>query len=86
LYFIWQGGRFKDQDRALLSRAGVNTTGRVICQFYPPALEDQLAVLEQQQMNNRPLKDVKRTVFGVRPAGRGYEFFVVEIQWRSGRS
>ncbi len=86
LYFIWQGGKFKEQDRALLSRAGVSTTGRIMCQFYPPALENQLAVLEQQELGSRPLKDVRRTVFAVRPAGRGYEFFVVEIQWRIGRS
>jgi hypothetical protein len=86
LYFIWQGGKFKEQDRALLTRAGINPTGRILCQFYPPALENQLAVLEQQKMGGRPLKDVRRTIFAVRPAGRGYEFFVVEIQWRIGRS
>jgi hypothetical protein len=83
LYFIWQGGRFQQQDRALLEQAGVATAGRVICQFYPKPLENQLVVLEKQEMGSRPLKDVKRTVFGVRPAGGGYEFFVIEIQWRS---
>ncbi len=86
LYFIWQGGKFKEQDRALLGQAGVSTAGRVICQFYPPAVEKQLAALEQQQLGNRPLKEVRRTIFAVRPAGRGYEFFVVEIQWQTGRS
>jgi hypothetical protein len=82
LYFIWQGGKFKEQDRALLARAGINMTGRVICQFYPPEIENQLAVLEQNELGGRPLKDVRRTTFGVRPAGRGFEFHVSEIQWR----
>jgi hypothetical protein len=82
LYFTWQGGRFKEQDQDLLRRAGVNTSGRVVCQFYPKAIENQLAVLEQAARGSRPLKDIKRTIFGVRPAGRGYEFFVIDIQWR----
>jgi hypothetical protein len=83
LYFIWQGGRFREQDRSLLSQAGVNTSGRVICQFYPPEIENQLAVLEQNARGNRALREIRRTVFGVRPAGRGFEFYVIEIQWRA---
>lgn len=82
LYFIWQGGKFKEQDRALLSRAGINTTGRVICQFYPPAIENQLAVIEKEAMGSRELKEVKKTTFSVKPAGRGFEFFVDKMEWR----
>lgn len=82
LYFIWQGGKFKEQDRALMQQAGVNTTGRVLCQFYPPDVENQLAVLEKQELGTRELKQVKKTIFAVRPAGRSFEFFVKEMQWR----
>lgn len=82
LYFIWQGGPFKEQDRGLLTQAGVPTTGRVICQFYPPSVENQLAILEQAQLGTRDLKQVRKTVFGVQAAGRGYEFYVLDIQWR----
>jgi len=83
LYFIWQGGKLKQQDQSLLQQAGISTTGRVLCQFYPKSIENQLAVLEKQKLGSRPLRDVKRTVFGVRPAGRGFEFFVVEIDYRA---
>jgi hypothetical protein len=83
LYFIWQGGRFREQDRSLLTQASINTTGRVICQFFPAAIENQLAVLEQTARGNRALREIRRTVFGVRPAGRGFEFYVIEIQWRT---
>ncbi len=83
LYFVWQGGPFQEQDRALMARAGVNAQGRLLCQFFSPELENQLAVLEQQKLNGQSLKKVRRTVFGVRPAGRGFEFYVLEIQWRS---
>jgi hypothetical protein len=66
----------------LLTQAGIETSGRAICQFYPPDLENQLAVLEERARESRPLRDIRRTVFGVRTAGRGYEFYIVEIQWR----
>lgn len=84
LYFVWQGGRFQQQDRTLLAQAGINTQGRITCQFFPPQLENTLAVLEQKQLGGKPLKQVKRTVFAVRPQGSGFEFYVVEIQSRSG--
>jgi hypothetical protein len=83
LYFVWQGGRFRDEDRAVMSRAGINTSGRIVCQFCPAEIENQLATLEQQQLGNRALRDIRRTIFGVRPAGRGFEFYVIEIQWRA---
>ncbi len=53
LYFIWQGGRFREQDRSLLAQAGINATGRVVCQFYPPDVENQLAVLEERERGGR---------------------------------
>ena len=83
LYFVWQAGRFRDQDRGLLTRAGLDTTGRVICQFYPLDVENQLAVLEDRQRGDRELREIKQTIFGVRPSGRKYEFYVIEIQWRT---
>lgn len=83
LYFIWQGGKFQQQDRSLLSQASVNTQGRVTCQFFSPELENSLAVLEQKELGNRTLKQVRKTIFGVRPAGKSFEFYVVEVQWRS---
>lgn len=83
LYFVWQGGPFQEQDRTLLSRAGVESQGRLLCQFFSPELENRLAVLEQQKLNGQALKKVRRTIFGVRPSGAGFEFYVLEIQWRS---
>lgn len=82
LNFSWRGGKFKEQDRALLNRGGVATTGRALFQFYSPQLENQLAVLEQEARGDRPLKDIRKTVFSVRPQGRGFEFYINEIRWR----
>jgi hypothetical protein len=82
LYFVWQGGKFKDQDRKLLGQVGIPTTGRALCQFYPKDVENQLAVLELQKRGNRPLRDIQKTYFGIQGTKGNYEFYVINIEWR----
>jgi len=82
LYMTWRAGTMEEMDRTLLARAGVPTEGRLILQFFPEVIEDQLAVLEMENARGRNVKEFLRTVFGVRPAGSGYEFFVVEQRFR----
>ena len=82
LYFIWQGGKFRDQDRQLLAQAGVSTSGRVMCQFYSKELENRLANLEHRKKGDRALKDIKKTFFGIRGSSNNYEFYVMDIRWR----
>jgi hypothetical protein len=83
LYFIWQGGRFREQDRAIMSATGVATTGRVLCQFYPKELENQLAALERAKMGNRRLRDVQKTFFGIQGNRGNFQFYVIDIRWRT---
>ena len=82
LYFIWQSGKFKEQDRQLLAQNGIPTSGRVMCQFYSKELENRLANLELQKRGNRPLKDIKKTFFGITGSSNNYEFYVMDIRWR----
>ncbi|MEZ6118635.1 MAG: hypothetical protein R3C28_18995 [Pirellulaceae bacterium] len=84
LYFSWQGraSKFKDQDMTLLRQAGINTAGAIICQFYSKELEIVLANVELNKHGDRPLKDIKKTIFGIQPGGSGFEFVVVDIRLR----
>jgi len=77
LYMSWQSGTLKAADKALLSRAGIRTDGRVFVQFYPPETENRLAALEQAYAK-REQSEIRKTIFGVRKAGGGYEFFVID--------
>lgn len=77
LYMSWRQGRLKDADRTLLERAGISTSGKVLVQFFPAAVENTLAGLEKQY-RGVDADRIRKTVFGVRPRGRGYEFFVIE--------
>ncbi len=80
LYMSWQTGTLRQADRTLLSRAGVNTDGKLVVQFYPGDLENRLAELEQA-FRNRTASEIRKTIFGVRRDGGAYEFFVIDQQY-----
>jgi len=77
MYMSWQGGSLKAADKALLNRAGIKTDGRLFVQFYPADVENLLLGLELAY-RNRDQSEIRKTVFGVRQAGGGYEFYVIE--------
>ena len=82
LYMSWRGGTMADFDKTLLSKADVPAAGGIVLQFYPPETENTLAVLEQGKLGGRPIREVRRTVFGVRSKGAGHEYFVVKVDFR----
>ncbi len=77
LYMSWQGGSLKAADKSLLNRAGVRTEGQLTVQFYPPETENRLVTLELAYAN-REQGEIRKTIFGVRKAGGGYEFYVID--------
>jgi len=85
LYFTWKSGSLREADLDLLKQAGVETRGRIPMQFYPPDTENLLAFIEQQYMGEQPLTQIRRTVFGIRPASDGYEFYVIRQLQRNTR-
>ena len=82
LYMSYRRGQLKAFDRQLLRRAGIAVDGRLLVQFYPPRLEGTLAALERQRAGNRPLADIRKTVFAVKKSGREYSFEVIDQQYR----
>jgi hypothetical protein len=81
LLFIWTAGELQQADRELLSKASVPVSGRIIAQFIPAETEKELARVEFLHAN-RPAKDIRRTYFGVRPKGGGFEFYVIKQEYR----
>jgi hypothetical protein len=76
LFFTWQGGKRRQADVELFTKAGV-TIGpdTIIFHFYPPATENMLAVKERDY-RNRPVRQIRRTFFTVIPGNDGFEFEV----------
>jgi hypothetical protein len=84
LRFNYTDAIMKGLDRQLLQKAGIDAARKEPLQFYPPETAGLLAKAEQDYAaaNNKRIEEVRRTVFGVRPGGGGYEFFVIEQLYR----
>jgi len=86
LYMLWTAGNLRRFDQQLLRAAGVNTTGRIVVQFYPKNVEEQLAQLEMAYAKNNgktSVRQIKQTVFGVRRRGAGFEYYVISQVYRA---
>src|SRR5262245_39020287 len=81
LRFLHRSGELRAGDRQLAAKAGVKTDGRVVFQFYNDATYRSLLALEAERKGNRRVKDVRRTVFGVRAVRGQYEFYVIDQQY-----
>lgn len=84
MYMSWQntGGPLAAFDRQLLGKAGIKTQRRMVLQFYPKETEMKLLRLEAEGAKGRNAKEFLKTIFGVRPAASGYEFFVIDQFFR----
>jgi hypothetical protein len=71
-------------DRQLLTKAGIRIDRRLVLQFYSKELERQLMTLEASTpaARGRKPQEYQKTIFGVRPARSGFEFYVVDQFFR----
>jgi len=83
VYLTWRSGTLREFDLQLLARAGVATQGRIVMQFIPEEVYNELHRLEFENAGDRPPTEWLRTIFGVRPAGRGFEFYIISQTFRS---
>ena len=77
LYMSWRRGALAEADRRLLASSGVNVGDKVVVLFFPEVAEQKLAELEKKFAGREP-SAILRTRFGVRAAGRSYEFYVID--------
>ena len=82
VYFVHTLGKLKNFDMRFAKQAGINPTGKIMVQFYPPETSKMLAELEAAEANQRGLElnKIRRTVFKVRAAGSGFEYYVADMQ------
>jgi hypothetical protein len=85
IYMTWRRGPLKAADRTLLQRAGIDTSGKIMVQFYPPQTENLLAKVEHDHAPEVPVLQIRKTVFGVKPQGDEFVFYVLEQRKRTGR-
>ena len=79
-YFLWTGDEpMVELDKQLLRNTGIEPGNGIMLQFWPEPSWRQLLTAESlhAKANNRNLKSVRRTDFGVKPNRRGYEIVVL---------
>lgn len=81
LRFLHRSGELQAADRQLAAKAGVKTEGRIVFQFYDQATYRALLTLEAARKGTRRIKEVRRTVFGVKSNRGKYEFYVIDQQY-----
>ncbi len=84
LYFRNTKTRLKRWDQNKVQAGGVDLKSKIVVQFYPAAVRQNLLQLENAKYgaDNKQLTEVKRTLFRCRPRGDGYEFYVEDIEYR----
>lgn len=81
---VWKRGTLVAVDRKLLAKAGIPTVDKELRHFYPDEVSKICSALEQTYAK-RPLAEIKRTRFKVRPKAdeqNAYEFYVEEQEYR----
>lgn len=77
VFLAWRQGNLREADEQFMVKAGLKNRNLIIAQFLPPDLAGRLAQMEQQYQGRTP-SQIRLTRFGVRPAGDGFEFYVLE--------
>jgi hypothetical protein len=84
LRFLNKAGDMRDADRTLARKASIETNDRVVFQFYPQEMYDQLLLLENIKFQGAGKKiiEVKKTIFGIRGTPSKWEFYIIDQQYR----
>lgn len=83
-YLVWRSGALANLDAALLSRARVPASGRLVVHFLSPQLEATLTSEERDFAAPRDVAEIRRTAFAIVPDGDGFKFRVAEQEYFSG--
>ncbi|MGI9516283.1 MAG: hypothetical protein ACR2NP_04495 [Pirellulaceae bacterium] len=84
LYFHNTRNRLRRWDQNKAAASGVDVRNKLIVHFYPTDIRQQLLELEHAEYSRegKELIEVKQTVFRVRPAGGGFEYYVESVEYR----
>ena len=76
--------RMKRWDELITKRAGANTDNSLLCQFYPESTRQIIRQVEAEALaeRGRKLTEVRQTILKVQPAGDGFEFVVLDFNYR----
>jgi hypothetical protein len=77
----WIQGDLKKADEELLAKAGIESPYPFILKFLPAELEAKLVELERAHAGDK-VDQIKKTRFGIKQVGGGYEFYVIDQTYK----
>ena len=78
----WTQGDLEQADRELAEKAGIDPSGGWLLKFVPHDTEVKLWNLEQTRAGTERSKSIKKTQFGVKTVGSGFEFYVIDQTYK----
>ena len=84
LYFRIMTQPMRGWDEEMMKKHGIDIEGTLPVQFYPEETQKILIDLEVKKLaeEGKELSEVYQTKFGVKAKGDGFEYFVVEIEYK----
>lgn len=84
LRFAHKQRRMKRWDELISKRAGASTENSLLCQFYPGSTRRIIRQVEAEALaqRGRNLSEVRQTILKVQPTGNGFEFVVLDFNYR----
>lgn len=85
LYFAHAKPRMMRWDEEIANKAGVDTGGSNVIQFYSNKARSRIREQEGAfiQKDGKVLKNIRETIIKLAPTGGGYDFIVEEVRYRS---
>jgi hypothetical protein len=77
-----KGYKLLQWDMKKLKAGGVETSGKIIVQFYPDATRQKLMELEAAKLNGASVETIDKTIFTVQAKGGGFEYYVTDIKFK----
>jgi hypothetical protein len=79
LYLIWQRGSMREADEQLATRARVSTAGKIVAHFCSEELEKELAQTEDSFAQQKGIKRIRKTIFGMKANDfGGFQLYVID--------
>jgi hypothetical protein len=83
-YMFWRVGSLKGADAKIFETAKLPTAKKLAAHFFPEALTQEMVARELSFAGGRPLSDVRRTVFAVKPTSSSFTLAVIRQEYQDG--
>ncbi|MGC4004376.1 MAG: hypothetical protein QM811_15180 [Pirellulales bacterium] len=83
-YMLWRIGSLKSADGKLLTTAKLDPKGKYVAHFYPASVEQDMVAREVAFADGRPIADIRKTIFSIRPQGANFSMTVIRQEYHDG--